>query len=198
MLSKRKTTVAALRNELGISAEKFAKLIGKSVYTVHKLESGVLALSEETAHKIQQETAISMTWLLRGDPNDEPYYEDEADPGQRHRWVKRHFELVQAAKGVKIVTKGSEAKYRAGTIVRMLAPIAPWLGIYAKAEREGKGDLALYLLQQSLKNLEKRLGRDDKEAAASVKKTRIVAPDGSEWAFKLEADQISLTRIKEA
>lgn len=66
MRSLRRTSVARLRLELGLSVEAFAALINKSVPTIYSLESGRLALSQQTAQAISRVTGANIYWLLEG------------------------------------------------------------------------------------------------------------------------------------
>jgi transcriptional regulator with XRE-family HTH domain len=64
MKSTRSTTVAIVRQEIGLSAEDFGKLIGKPLGTIKSLESNRLKLSEKTARVISEKTGVAMSWLL--------------------------------------------------------------------------------------------------------------------------------------
>jgi transcriptional regulator with XRE-family HTH domain len=68
MKSTRSTTVAIVRQEIGLSAVDFGKLIRKGLGTVKSLESGRLKLSEKTALEISKATGVSLSWLLANDP----------------------------------------------------------------------------------------------------------------------------------
>src|SRR5215467_11873873 len=101
MRSKRKTTVAVLRQVLGLSVEEFAKLIGKSATTINSLETGRLKLAEETAFKIQEETGVEMEWLLKAAPKEKPYVLSFEDHQRRKPYTKDLFEQTQSLKGRK-------------------------------------------------------------------------------------------------
>jgi hypothetical protein len=74
MKSRKRTTVAIVRDEIGLSVEDFAKLIGKHVATIKSLEagSGRLALSGATAIEISKRTGVSAAWLLDGNIRAKP------------------------------------------------------------------------------------------------------------------------------
>jgi hypothetical protein len=77
MKSRKRTTVAIVRDEIGLSVEDFAKLIGKKPDTVKSLESRPgrlprLALSERTALEISERTGVSAAWLLEGNVRIKP------------------------------------------------------------------------------------------------------------------------------
>src|ERR1700731_675257 len=96
MRSLQKTSVAVLRQMVGLSAEEFGQLVGKSISTMTKLDNGQLPLSEETAQLISIETGVDMRWLLSGNPEEEPYFTDVENGKQPYS--KEVFERVQAAK----------------------------------------------------------------------------------------------------
>jgi transcriptional regulator with XRE-family HTH domain len=193
MISLRKTPVAVLRQEIGQSVEQFAALIGKSVSAVTKLENGQLKLSAETAFKIAEETGIAVEWLLNGDATEKPYILDEVD-GHKRWWGRKTFELVQVhnQSGVQIAHKKSPAPVRAFMVV------ADFVSIRAAAEKAGKEELADYLMRQFLSELAERFGRDDKESLRCTKKARLIAQDGSSWAFIGEGGSITFAKAKGA
>jgi transcriptional regulator with XRE-family HTH domain len=59
--------LAVLRQIVGITQKELANLVGKSAATVQAIELGKLALSEELAAKIENQTGVSSDWLLDGD-----------------------------------------------------------------------------------------------------------------------------------
>jgi transcriptional regulator with XRE-family HTH domain len=94
MRSLRKTTVAVVREELGLGLQEFADLIGKSTSTVSSLENGRLKLSEPTALTISKKTGVSLKWLLDGDVS-APITNSNAEG-----WTIRAYE--QGAAGTKM------------------------------------------------------------------------------------------------
>jgi transcriptional regulator with XRE-family HTH domain len=177
MQSQRKTTVAVLRQFLGLSVEEFARLIGKSVTTVNSLESGRLKLSEETAHTIARETGVEMIWLLKGRPKDKPYVFDELTGADRRLYTKEDYEIAQARKQKEPFPKFDPDRL----ILNGLGSVLSWLPIYAKAQQDGKGYLAHYLMHQCLQELAKRLGQDHEAVLRAKKNIRLTASDGSNW-----------------
>ena len=174
--SQRKTTVAVLRQLLGLSVEEFAKLIGKSATTINSLETGRLKLSEETAFTISKETGVEMFWLLKGRPKDKPYTLDESN-GEDRPYTKEDYEVTQARKEQEPPSKLDPDRL----ILNGLGSVLNWLPIYAKAQQDGKGYLANYLLHQCLKELAERLGQDYEAVWQARKNTRFIAGDGSKW-----------------
>ena len=169
--------MAVLRLLLGLTVEEFAALIGKSTSAVTSLETGRLALSEETAFKIKKETGVAVTWLLHGNAKEKPY--QEIIRGTRQPYTKEVFEQIQARK---LNTKPyiSVPKTR---IVYALEAVTDWLSVYNKAEESAEGDLARYLMRKFLDQLIERLGKDDAAFMRVNAKTRIIPPDGSPREF---------------
>ena len=160
--SSKRTTVAVLRNAVELSIEEFAKLIGKSIYTIRSLESGRLKLGEETALKISDETGCSARWLLENRPDapmvasdNWPLWSTEGDKLS----VKEIFEMVQAH------AKSPDRKAYLQTkriAARSEEMYSQWLGILAAARKAGKQEVAEYLLGQFLDQMKKRFGYDEK------------------------------------
>ena len=187
MQSKKKTPVAVLRTKLGLTVKEFAELIGKSVWSVTSLESGRLKLSEETAHDISKETGVEMKWLMDGNPKEKPYETDPVD-GSKHPYAKEVFERIQAHKK-KGITYSSNPNRR---LVRAIAAATPWLSVFNAADEAGRSDLAVYLFHQFLDGLVERLGKDDDAMMRINEKARIIAPNGKEYRFKKEKDELTL------
>ncbi len=179
MRSKRRTTVAVLRQILGISVEEFAKLIGKSAATVNSLETGRLKLSEETAFKIQEQTGVEMEWLLNAGPREKPYVLSFEGPERRKPYTKELFEQIQSSKGRKSYYL-EDPKHH---LIPAISIVSDWLSVYTKAEQNGRGDLATYLMCQFLDQLVERMGGNDDLFLRLNKNAKIVANDGSEWKF---------------
>jgi transcriptional regulator with XRE-family HTH domain len=155
MQSKKKTSVAVLRTELGLTVEEFAKLIEKSVSTVTSLETGRLELSDETASKISGETGVAIEWLAEGNPKEKPYRTDEVD-SSRHPYKKDLFEQIQAYKK-KGITYPRKPEQR---LVGAIAVVLDWISLHNLAHEAGRSELAVYLMRQFLDGLVERLGKD--------------------------------------
>jgi hypothetical protein len=96
MRSLLSTVVAVVRNETGLSAEDFGKLIGKPVVgTIRKLEANLLGLSEKTAMQINVATGVSLPWLLRGDPSIPPV-DKNGNPWNHDAFLKHRAGMVKA------------------------------------------------------------------------------------------------------
>ena len=158
--SSKRTTVAALRTTLGLSVEQFAELIGKSVSTVKSLETpGRLNLSEDTAVKISDETGISARWLLEGDP-DKPMMADSSW-GPDSPYYKSLFEHIQAT--AQAMAKDPDHKRylrHQKRDAQSLELCSQWFGILAAARKDGKQEVAEYLLSQFIDQMKKRFGYD--------------------------------------
>jgi transcriptional regulator with XRE-family HTH domain len=74
-----KTKVAQLRKVLGIPAQEFASVIGRTVDTVRSLEIGRLALSRDLAERISFEFGVNLNWLLNEAYKGPPVGEDRRE-----------------------------------------------------------------------------------------------------------------------
>jgi len=189
MQSTKKTTVAVLRSQMGITAEEFAELIGKSLSAVNSLETGRLALSEETAFRISEETGVVMEWLLDANPDEPPFWFDHAE-GYKRPWTREMFEQIQAYK----LSPHPSYKDRrpAWRLVRALRSTGRWLSIYSWAEKEEKRELACYLMSRFLDSLAERLGTDDAGASRLCQDAELRLKDGTQWSFQPEEGQLYL------
>ena len=179
MISRQKTTVAVLRQVLGLSVEEFAKLIVKSVSTVTKLENGLLKLSEETAFKISEETGVEFQWLLAGDPKKDPYWIDEG-LNRKEPYNKELFEKIQAHKKTgRMIRIGRRSRRLANAI----AIAGDWFSVYNAAAEAGRAELAAYLMRQFLDGLVERLGKDDEAFLRLNAGARIFDADKVESIF---------------
>jgi hypothetical protein len=95
MRSLLSTVVAVVRNETGLSAEDFGKLIGKPLGTIRKLEAKLLDLSEKTAMQINVATGVGLPWLLRGDPSSPPV-DKNGKPWNHDAFLRHRADTVKA------------------------------------------------------------------------------------------------------
>jgi transcriptional regulator with XRE-family HTH domain len=95
MRSLLSSVVAVVRNETGLSAEDFGKLIGKPVGTIRKLEAKLLDLSEKTAMQINVATGVSLPWLLRGDASSPPV-DKSGKPWNHDAFLRHRAGMVKA------------------------------------------------------------------------------------------------------
>ena len=189
MQSQKKTSVAVLRTQLGLTVEEFAKLIGKSVSTVTSLETGRLNLSEETAYDIYTQTGVSMKWLLDGNPKEKPYMiEDDS----KRPYTKDLFERIQAhlKRGITYTTNPARI------LPLALSEIGDWISVRTKAVNAGNYELAYYLLRNFLDQLVERLGKDDEATAQLNEKARLYDADRSEWRLVHEDDRIRFSKVE--
>jgi transcriptional regulator with XRE-family HTH domain len=190
MQSKKKTSVAVLRTELGLTVEEFAKLIEKSVSTVTSLETGRLELSDETALKISDETGVAMEWLMGGNPKEKPYTTDEVDDS-RHPYTKDLFEQIQAYKK-KGITYPRKPERR---LIGAIAVVLDWISVHNLAHEAGRSELAVYLMRQFLDGLAERLGKDDAAMMQINEGARIIDASGSEWIFSQSNEEAGMKGI---
>jgi transcriptional regulator with XRE-family HTH domain len=163
MRSLRKTPVAVVREELGLSLQEFADLIGKSAATVSSLENGRLRLSERTALAICKKTGVSLTWLLAGDPTFPPV---NAKGGL---WAKEDYETQS---GEVFKSFGEFTGTMANTFTHFYAIMLE--AILAKQIRDDP-DRAIIILvrsEQFLKDLRDEFGADDQLITELLPKAR--------------------------
>jgi len=182
MRSLKKTPVAVLRSMLELSVDEFAGLIGKAPSTITSLESGRLALSEETAFKIKHQTGVSLEWLLNGKTKEKPYVRTLPD-GSVEPYTKEIFERIQAQKLESDRNLPLKPEYR---ILHGLGAITDWLSVYFYAEGRGEGELAKYLMRKFLDQLIDRLGKDDAAFMRENQKTYVMTPEGIQLEFRYE------------
>ncbi len=87
-----KTTTAKLRKICEIDDCEMAKIMDRSVHTVHSIESGRIKLTKELAGRMALETGISPEWLLAGDTDATPIDIN----GKEYK--REIFDLAQAGK----------------------------------------------------------------------------------------------------
>jgi transcriptional regulator with XRE-family HTH domain len=189
MISREKTTVAALRQKLGLSVEEFGQLIGKSISTVTKLENGLLKLSVETATKISNETGVDLHWLMADDPSKAPYWIDQG-LNRKEPYNKELFEKIQAHKKTgRMIRIGRRSRRLANAI----AIAGDWLSVYNAAAEAGRAELAAYLMRQFLDGLVERLGKDDEAFLRLNAGARIFDADKVESIFTRAEDGHGVT-----
>jgi hypothetical protein len=88
--SKRKTTVAVLREILGLDGQQdyFATLVGMSPSWVRHASCGVLPLTRKVAYQIAFATGVSPEWLLADDVAQPPMTSDLSRPYDRNAYVE--------------------------------------------------------------------------------------------------------------
>jgi transcriptional regulator with XRE-family HTH domain len=162
MRTLRRTTVAVVREELGLSRQEFADLIGKSDATVSSLENGRLQLSERTALAIHKKTGVRMTWLLTGDPNTPPV-NIEGKPWTKEDYEKGAFEFHHLDNPTEEVAKTFATFYN-----------AVLESIFVKQIREDadRASIVITRVEQFLEDLQKEFGTDDKIFDDLLRKAR--------------------------
>jgi transcriptional regulator with XRE-family HTH domain len=150
---KLKTTVSVLRTTIGMSAKKFAGLIGRSIHTVKSVESGRLALSEDLAMKISHETGVDTRWLLGGNPQTPPFPGDIAQDGKDY--AKEVFERVRAAR------EDKKSPFPEGEHTReeqLMCLLFRFTFFYSSARANGEEVMALYRLHDFEGDLAEQFG----------------------------------------
>ncbi len=134
-----------------------------------------------------------MSWLLRNNPRKKPRVFDN-DEGLDRPFTKAIFEARQAQKKFEASVEPDSDRLLIDAIQR----VTQWLAIYTAAVQKGQGALAYYLMSEFLEKLDRRLGKDVATVVEMNRKARIIANDGSEWAFIAYGDHLVLQRPIEA
>jgi len=163
-LSSKRTTVAVLREILGLSVEEFAVLVGKSVPTIRSLESGRLRLGEQTAIEISKKTGVSLKWLLDGKPEVEPYYVDGTGPKPYDLYI---FEELRAAEqyGHRLPFGDTDEGITRDSIFYALQA----LPIFYSALSKGNAMLMHYHWSNFLESMREKFGVHDRAAVSILR-----------------------------
>jgi len=162
--SKKRTTVSVVRQITGLKAKAFGDLINRSEDWVKGAESGRVKLNFENALAIKHATGVSLTWLLDGAPNSEPFVEDsyEAIPFTRQAFDERQAMLFSGKATILRnfgelggdAEKWSELEIFAQiTLVLTLTRQAA-----AAALQSGKEELVVYHLAKAVADVVQRYG----------------------------------------
>jgi transcriptional regulator with XRE-family HTH domain len=150
---KLKTTVSVLRSTIGMSAKKFAGLIGRSIHTVKSVESGRLALSADLAKIVSHETGVDAHWLLDGNAQIPPYSDivvreyfstrrkKHSKDFKEASYSKEFFDRVRAMRLAKESPEGEHTREE-----QMICLLFRLLCIYESARVAGEDMMALYRL----------------------------------------------------
>ena len=191
---KSKTTVSVLRSRIGISAKKFAGLIGRSIHTVKSLESGRLALSEDLAMKISVETGVDAGWLLHASPAGAPFpdliAQDYLSAKPSEDYSKEVFDRVRAAREAKQPTIPEGEHTREEQVVCILFRLAFF---YSSARANGEEVMAVYRLSNFEADIAEEFGLsiDDSAFELASKAGRCL----QKLTTRLKRDQKSLSDL---
>ena len=145
-VSERKTTAAELRHIIGITTDKWAKLLDRSEPTIHSLESGRLKLSADLALIMNYESGISIKWLLDGNPKAPPV----AEFGEKYS--REFFEKVQARKKYFAHVEENKVKINLLELFRIIC------AILVNANRKRNFHLAAYRTWKAIDELRVEFG----------------------------------------
>jgi transcriptional regulator with XRE-family HTH domain len=109
----RKHVLCILREIIGLTQKQLAQLVGASRPTIQAIELGHLRLSDHLAHRVSEETGVSVHWLKANDLGRRPVNRS------RQRYSRKDFSLAQTG------------AFR-GTYLVELTPVAVVLNAYAK------------------------------------------------------------------
>jgi transcriptional regulator with XRE-family HTH domain len=136
-----------------LGQKEMANLVGRAAITIQKIENKKLALSEELAQEIHDQTGVSPSWLLDGDPKVTP------TTGSGEPYTRDHYLRVQADK------KGSGYKpYDLDSSVSETAVdlYGQMRAILSEANRKSEFLIARYKFKKALDALAAEYGQNSK------------------------------------
>jgi transcriptional regulator with XRE-family HTH domain len=145
--------LALLRQVIGTSQKELADVLGKSAATVQAIELRKLALSEDLAAKIENETGVSADWLLAGDVT------RPIENSSGAIYLKDDYELARAKRS-KPAAHIDEADMDMCHLVGLLN--GERLGqVFAAAMRAkpSKFQVAMFLADRWLQEMEQKFGK---------------------------------------
>ena len=157
--SQQKSKVAQTRLITGETAEAFADIIGKSISTLRSLESGRLKLSEKTASDISSATGVSFSWLM-SEKNTDPIV-GGVEPAEA--FTKETYVHHTAKKRRPVFSENVDNLF-------LFMSFSDIVYAICGATEIGKGDIALYYLEEFAKNLTKKFPapKDERKAARKL------------------------------
>jgi transcriptional regulator with XRE-family HTH domain len=183
--SPKRTTLAVLREKLGLTQEKMGKLIGLARPSLQAIELGKARLTEENAAKLAVETGVSFQWLVEGNTRKKIVPAAVFGP-QETRYSKAFFEQIQAAKAALAESTSEDLALIAAAmrkkahedfsglgedLIRAVESLgkldldqrssrlqSEWSGVLAAARSKGQQEVAEYLFSQFIEDMKKRFG----------------------------------------
>ena len=148
-----RTTIAVVRNIIGLTYKEMAALIGYSMPTIQSLDCGRLKPSFKVAERISLETGVSLKWLLDGQVSKEPTAENF-----KGTFSRRTFEETQAAKSQ--LPDFSISHPWLAVALPLTFRIQRLCAILGKANEQNQIQLCSYKIDSFLDGLEKEFGAD--------------------------------------
>ena len=148
--STKKSTLAVLREIIGINAGQMGKRLGCSRHTINSIEINRIALGEERATKLFTETQISPDWLLANDPKAPPV------SAKGERYTREIFERAQAENQKGFFEQGHPYFRRTNTI----GFCAQLVAILESASAQKKYFMAAYKVGKALDSLRDEFGQN--------------------------------------
>ncbi len=183
---------------LGLSVEDFADLIGKSVSTIRALEAGLrrLPLSEKTALKISQKTGVAVSWLLGGDVTAQPFSALRDSAGNILPYSKSIFEMISARGRAHVSRVDAFELSPAELQVDAIRTSLDWFPILLSAHKRGEADIAIFIMNQYLRDMANRWPKDYAGAAEVNGKARFISADHSaRYSFEYKEDSARLAEM---
>ena len=154
--STKKSTLAVLREIMGINAGQMGKRLGCSRHTINSIEINRIKLGEERATKLLTETHISLDWLLANDSNAPPV-SAKGEPYTREIYHRAHaFERAQAESGRGFFHQG----HWYSRLTNAIGFCAQLVAILESASAQKKYFMAAYKVGKALDSLRNEFGQD--------------------------------------
>lgn len=156
-----KHPISLLREHLGLTQKDIAKLLGKSVSIVQKIELTKKPVSREIAEQLAIKTGVSLEWILKGDPTDPirdflgfPYsrkdfeqrydpYTLETRPVEADRFRCIYFLLTRIGELVRITLSATERKQIESFMATASVAVSDWkreFGLSSALDEEFKSN----------------------------------------------------------
>ena len=175
--SKFRHSLAVLRATCGLGQKEIAARVGCATITIQKVENLGLKLSEGLAARIADETGVDLGWLLRGDASAPPM-SARREPFTRLCYDAHNARKVRASK--------VPAWHLACDFVNAAGKLR---GVFARANRGGKYDLAAYRVSAFLDTLAAEFGDE------SARQDWPAARDGMRGEIDLADDAFATVAV---
>ena len=154
--STKKSTLAVLREIIGINAGQMGKRLGCSRHTINSIEINRIALGEERATKLFTETHISLDWLLANDSKPPPV-SAKGEPYTPEIYKRTQaLERAQAESGRGFFHQG-HWYFRLTNAIGFCAQL---VAILESASAQKKYFMAAYKVGKALDSLRNEFGQD--------------------------------------
>jgi transcriptional regulator with XRE-family HTH domain len=147
--STKKSTLAVLREKMGITAGQMGKRLGCSRHTINSIEINRIPLGEERAQKLFHSTRVSLSWLLANNP--------AVPPVTSHGVAYTHALFVEYEAKKKRFYDQQRPSFRRSNAIGFCAQL---FAILENANAQKKYYMATYKVDEAIKELQQEFGQD--------------------------------------